>query len=558
MASFRRIRRRAIFAITTGAAIAIGLLLGPIVTGTLAPAQAQISEDAQIALEQYGMWRPHPRFGDVWVPAGIPPDWRPYQYGHWVYTDEWGWYWVSDDVEANWGWVVYHYGRWAFERGFGWFWVPGEEWAPAWVNWRYGDEYVGWAPLPPDELVGAYEVEPAYWAFVPGRYLAAPRLRTYFVPVYRRSVILRTTNIVNRTVPVHGARLAVNPGIPPAFVARVSGAPVATYHVRPRVFASTQGVSGAVQVRRDELRGPGPGGPAGPGRPGRPGIAPPPRLPPVSIQRTTTVVQPSATVTAPQPLGKNEPGRLGTHPPRAAQGAAPSIAPLQPSQPQPSAAPSPPPAMQRQTPAIQQAPAGVSPPSPKPPGPPASITAPATTVPLQRDEHRERVAPGGPPGSPPPQQPNIVRPIPPQAPPSPPTQQQRQVQPPPPPPPAARAPAPPPKKPPPQPGEKPEEKKVAGKKPDAHKQSGRPMKPPSPRSKETATAWPHPSRQTGPANRGCCQHDDPASRHLQTTRFYHLTVNERCRTLPPPQKLRSLLSQRPSESSLCYRYFDTP
>ncbi|MGC1791769.1 MAG: DUF6600 domain-containing protein, partial [Pseudolabrys sp.] len=133
MASFRRIRR-AVFAITTGAAIAIGLLLGPIVTGTLAPAQAQTSEDAQIALEQYGMWRPHPRFGDVWVPAGIPPDWRPYQYGHWVYTDEWGWYWVSDDVEANWGWVVYHYGRWAFERGFGWFWVPGDEWAPAWVN----------------------------------------------------------------------------------------------------------------------------------------------------------------------------------------------------------------------------------------------------------------------------------------------------------------------------------------------------------------------------------------------------------------------------------------
>ncbi|MGC1705299.1 MAG: DUF6600 domain-containing protein, partial [Pseudolabrys sp.] len=368
MASFRRIRR-AIFAITTGAAIAIGLLLGPIVTGTLAPAQAQISEDAQIALEQYGMWRPHPRFGDVWVPAGIPPDWRPYQYGHWVYTDEWGWYWVSDDVEANWGWVVYHYGRWAFERGFGWFWVPGDEWAPAWVNWRYGDEYVGWAPLPPDELVGAYEVEPAYWAFVPGRYLAAPRLRTYFVPVYRRSVILRTTNIVNRTVPVHGARLAVNPGIPPAFVARVSGAPVATYHVRPRVFASTQGVSGAVQVRRDELRGPGPGGPAGPGRPGRPGTAPPPRLPPVSIQRTTTVVQPSATVTAPQPLGKNEPGRLGTNPPRAAQGTAP--------------------------------PSSTTPPP---------STPPASTPPGQREERRDRVAPSGPP----PQQPSIVRPTPPQ------------------------------------------------------------------------------------------------------------------------------------------------
>ena len=45
------------------------------------------------------------------------------------------------------------------------------------------------------------------------------------------------------------ARLAVNPGIPPAFIARVSGAPVPTYQVRPRVFASTQGVAGAVQIR---------------------------------------------------------------------------------------------------------------------------------------------------------------------------------------------------------------------------------------------------------------------------------------------------------------------
>ncbi|HEX4138962.1 MAG TPA: DUF6600 domain-containing protein, partial [Candidatus Methylacidiphilales bacterium] len=33
-------------------------------------------------------------------------------------------------------------------------WVPGYTWAPAWVSWRYGDGYVGWAPLPPDSLAG--------------------------------------------------------------------------------------------------------------------------------------------------------------------------------------------------------------------------------------------------------------------------------------------------------------------------------------------------------------------------------------------------------------------
>src|SRR5260221_12926948 len=256
--------RRAAFAALASAAIGVGgLLSASIVFGALTPAAAQISEDAQIALEQYGSWRQNPRFGDVWVPNGVPADWRPYEYGHWVYTDDWGWYWVSDDVEANWGWVGFHYGRWVFERGTGWFWIPGDEWAPAWVNWRYGDQYAGWAPLPPDDLIETYEVDPAYWVFVPTRYIVAPRLQTYFLPVYRRSVILRETQIVNRTFPVHG-RLAVNPGISPPFVARVSGAPVATYRGRPRVFASTQGVAGAVQVRREDLRGVRGGRPGGP------------------------------------------------------------------------------------------------------------------------------------------------------------------------------------------------------------------------------------------------------------------------------------------------------
>ena len=422
--------RRLTLAVLTGATLVIGVLSAPIVFPLITPAVAQISDDAQIALEQYGSWRPHPRFGEVWVPAAVPPDWRPYQYGHWVYTDEWGWYWVSDDVEADWGWVVYHYGRWAFEPGFGWYWVPGDEWGPAWVNWRYGDQYAGWAPLPPDELIETYELQPAYWVFVPTRYIAAPRWRSYSVPPYRRSVILRETRIVNRTVPVHG-RLAVNPGISPAFVARVSGAPVATYRVRPRVFASTQGVAGAVPIRREDLRdarGRRPGGPPGPGRPGASGG--PARLGAISVERTNTVIKPNAAITAPQPLGKNERGRLGTNPPRAAQGA-PAVAPLQQQPPPGSTAP--PSGVQRQTPAIQQPPpAGASPPaSPPPSGTPPATTAPTTTAPVERrEERRDRGGPGGPP----PQQPNIVRPIPPQAPPPPappPPQPQRQVQPPP-------------------------------------------------------------------------------------------------------------------------------
>ena len=72
-------------------------------------------------------------------------NWRPYADGYWAYTDV-GWTWVSNE---DFGWATYHYGRWARLRDHGWVWVPGREWGPAWVSWRTGGDYVGWAPLPP-------------------------------------------------------------------------------------------------------------------------------------------------------------------------------------------------------------------------------------------------------------------------------------------------------------------------------------------------------------------------------------------------------------------------
>ena len=154
------------------------------------------------------------------MPDGVPPDWRPYEYGHWVYTDDWGWYWVSDDHEEDWGWVVYHYGRWAHDRGLGWFWMPGDEWAPAWVDWRYGGDDIGWAPLPPDDLVDAYDDNADYWSFVPLRYIGEPELRRYYVPRDRRTVLLRDTRIINRPVTLRagacGSIRAWRPALSPA------------------------------------------------------------------------------------------------------------------------------------------------------------------------------------------------------------------------------------------------------------------------------------------------------------------------------------------------------
>jgi len=97
------------------------------------------------SLRPYGQWVSVGAYGNCWRPIGVPIGWRPYVDGHWVWTD-YGWTWVSDEP---WGWAVFHYGRWAFDPQFGWVWVPGYVWAPAWVEWRWGGGYCGWAPMPP-------------------------------------------------------------------------------------------------------------------------------------------------------------------------------------------------------------------------------------------------------------------------------------------------------------------------------------------------------------------------------------------------------------------------
>src|SRR5664279_1564337 len=296
--------RRLLLGAATGLALAVTGVSVPIVAGSLTPAMAQTSEDMTAALEAYGHWVRHASYGEVWVPDGVPPDWQPYQYGHWVFTDDWGWYWVSDENEDDWGWVVYHYGRWAFDRAIGWFWVPGDEWAPAWVDWRYGGDNVGWAPLPPDDLVDAYDEQPNYWVYVPLRYIGEPQLRSHFMSRDRSMIMLRETRLINRPVRVEGRRLWVNPGLAPGFIAGRTHVALHAYQVRPRVFGATTSVQGAVIVRQQDLRIKGEVR----------------RAAPITVQRSTTTIQAATTTAAPQPLAKGEHGRLGSHPPRAAQG----------------------------------------------------------------------------------------------------------------------------------------------------------------------------------------------------------------------------------------------
>jgi len=138
----------------------------------LAAAQIEsIAFEFRTALEPYGEFRHVARWGEVWVPNDVAPNWRPYTIGCWVYSDDYGWYWASDQAEAPREWIVFHYGRWVWVDDIGWVWLPGREWGPAWVDWRHGARYVGWAPLPPDQTLVEVRDDPHFWIFVPPRAL---------------------------------------------------------------------------------------------------------------------------------------------------------------------------------------------------------------------------------------------------------------------------------------------------------------------------------------------------------------------------------------------------
>lgn len=158
-------------------------------------------------LDDHGEWVEVADYGYCWHPRDVSNDWRPYNDGHWVYTDA-GWTWVSDEP---YGWAVYHYGRWTRTERVGWVWVPDTEWAPAWVSWRRNDRYVGWAPLPPESrgrisvslggwVDAEYDIGPTYYSFVEVRQLGAPRLRSVVLPPRENlTIINQTTNITNIT-----------------------------------------------------------------------------------------------------------------------------------------------------------------------------------------------------------------------------------------------------------------------------------------------------------------------------------------------------------------------
>ncbi|RUW51655.1 hypothetical protein EOA32_15335 [Mesorhizobium sp. M1A.F.Ca.ET.072.01.1.1] len=168
-------------------------------------------------LSSHGDWVSY-HGATVFVPTDVPDDWRPYTLGHWVYTEEYGWLWVSDEP---FGWATYHYGRWGYADDIGWYWVPGTRWAPAWVTWRRDREHIIWAPLPPrrdPDLISievTFDTTPNYyWVVVPSReFLAADvsvaviRDRSEFVRIVEAAqpagdVTIQNNVVVNKVIDV--------------------------------------------------------------------------------------------------------------------------------------------------------------------------------------------------------------------------------------------------------------------------------------------------------------------------------------------------------------------
>jgi hypothetical protein len=157
------------------------------VSGT---AQIGSVADFNAPLAACGTWTTAGSYGSCWHPAGVPVGWRPYCDGQWIWTDC-GWYWQSDEP---WAWACYHYGTWTCDPIIGWIWVPGVEWAPAWVSWRYGGGYVGWAPCPP----AGSTIDPAFFAFV--------EMGRFNEPIRPRSLVLNNAAVLSQARAVKNPR----------------------------------------------------------------------------------------------------------------------------------------------------------------------------------------------------------------------------------------------------------------------------------------------------------------------------------------------------------------
>ena len=213
------------------------LLLGTIITTAGAnptPQEFSVGVSASFgdagyfhsSLSPYGEWLELETGFYAWRPHRMHSGWRPYLHGHWSWT-RFGWYWVSSEP---FGWAVFHYGRWFYDDYHGWIWIPDRTWGPAWVEWRYDNDYIGWAPLPPYasfsinfgiRFTTHWFAPHRYWNFVRYRHMTSPYLYREVAPMDYARRLIGTTRSAGR-YEYDGERV-INRGVDRSVVERRGG-----------------------------------------------------------------------------------------------------------------------------------------------------------------------------------------------------------------------------------------------------------------------------------------------------------------------------------------------
>lgn len=204
-------------------------------------------------LSPHGTWLVSAEYGRVWQPREYDRDWNPYYDGRWVYSD-YGWTWVSD---YSWGAIPYHYGTWYADSRYGWVWVPGTVWAPSWVVFRTGPDYIGWCPVSPRFSVSASfgfdEPRGDMFVFVSSRDFLSPRIRGAVIQDNRRTTIINNTQIVNNITIENN--IVVNRGPDVASVERASGRQVRRYRIEEVAKVAPGRTVDREQLRADRRGG---------------------------------------------------------------------------------------------------------------------------------------------------------------------------------------------------------------------------------------------------------------------------------------------------------------
>ncbi|MCK8502665.1 DUF6600 domain-containing protein [Myxococcus fulvus] len=190
---------------------------GPQVKGSSTTLSSSVSIYRDL-LSPHGDWFEVPEVGWVWKPyeEQVGRDFVPYaSFGQWRLSD-WGW---TFDTDLEWGWAAFHYGRWFVTPSHGWVWWPDDEWAPSWVDWRWGDGHIGWQPQP---VPGQQVRRP--WTFVASSDFVSPDVSRFLVPPDQEATLVSKTQPVGERV--MGRTGQWNAGPTGEEVAQVLGEPV--------------------------------------------------------------------------------------------------------------------------------------------------------------------------------------------------------------------------------------------------------------------------------------------------------------------------------------------